>query len=101
MAYKVGYREINKNVNFLDYDIKTKWFQNKKNLIDFLKTIIKYDKDNIHIYDTYNNINIIHSIGNQQILIKWYGNTKNPYKNKNNDLFSYIHNNIYIASKVC
>ena len=97
MAYRVMYREINKNVSFFDYDIKVRWFQNKNNLLEFLKSIVKYDKNNIHEYCKYCETNDIHCDDNQQIIIKWYGNTKNPYKNKNYELFYFIHNNLCIA----
>ena len=85
------------NMYKIAYKKKIKFFQNKGNLLEYLKKIIKYDKNNIHYCDTLHNINIIH-INNKQILIKWIGNNE---ANKNIKLFHYIRNNtLYIKSEI-
>jgi len=90
--YKVIYHE--------NLDIKSKCFQNKWNLIKFLKSIVVENSNNIHYYyKDYKENNIISE--NDNITIKYYGNVKNPYINKDYELFRYIHNNLWIKSKIC
>ena len=85
------------NMYKISYNKKIKFFQNKGNLLEYLKNIIKYNKDNIHYCDTLHNINIMR-IDNKQILIKWIGNNET---NKNIKLFHYIRNNtLHMKSEI-
>ncbi len=80
--------------------IDVRYFQNKWNVIEYLKKIFTENENNIHYYyKDYKENNIV-TIDNN-IYVKWIGNVSNPYKNKDYELFSLIHNNLWIKSKVC
>ena len=84
--YSVVYHE--------NLDIKNKKFQNKFNVVEFLKSIVDENDEYLrhYYYISQEENNIITS--NDNIWIKYIGNKNN----KDYDLFSLIHNNIYIKS---